>query len=96
LHQDAYASAFGPATRVVLAPLGRANVPEAERLDVQQLARDLGPKAEAASGADAIVERLVRDARSGDTVALLSNGAFEGLPSRLLGALSARSSGGLA
>jgi UDP-N-acetylmuramate: L-alanyl-gamma-D-glutamyl-meso-diaminopimelate ligase len=90
LHQGAYASAFGAATRVLLAPLGRANVPAGERLDVPQLARDLGPKAEAAASTEAIVERLVADVRSGDTVALLSNGAFEGLPSRLLGALSAR------
>jgi UDP-N-acetylmuramate: L-alanyl-gamma-D-glutamyl-meso-diaminopimelate ligase len=88
LHQSAYAGAFGAATRVILAPLGRASLPAAERLDVQQLARDLGPKAEAAPSTDAILARLVADARSGDTVALLSNGAFEGLPFRLLEALS--------
>ncbi len=87
LHQDAYASAFDAATRVILAPLGRAGVPAAERLDVQRLARDLGPKAEAAASTDAIVDRLVAGASAGDTVALLSNGAFEGLPSRLIDAL---------
>jgi UDP-N-acetylmuramate: L-alanyl-gamma-D-glutamyl-meso-diaminopimelate ligase len=90
LHQGAYAGAFGSATRVILAPLGRAGVPEAERLDVRRLAQDLGPKAEAAGSTDGIVERLVSDVRTGDTVALLSNGAFEGLPSRLIDALSAR------
>jgi UDP-N-acetylmuramate: L-alanyl-gamma-D-glutamyl-meso-diaminopimelate ligase len=90
LHQAAYASAFGAASRVLVAPLGRATVPAAERLDVEQLARDLGSKAEAAASTEAIVARLVDGARPGDTVALLSNGAFEGLPSRLLVALLAR------
>jgi UDP-N-acetylmuramate: L-alanyl-gamma-D-glutamyl-meso-diaminopimelate ligase len=88
LHQEAYARAFDTATRVLLAPLGRANVPEAERLDLARLARDLGPKAEAAASTQAILERLTREARAGDTVALLSNGVFEGLPERLLASLS--------
>jgi UDP-N-acetylmuramate: L-alanyl-gamma-D-glutamyl-meso-diaminopimelate ligase len=90
LHQSAYASAFGAATRVILAPLGRASVPIGERLDLSQLAHDLGTKAEAAPSTEAIVERLATDVRPGDTVALLSNGAFEGLPSRLLDALASR------
>jgi UDP-N-acetylmuramate: L-alanyl-gamma-D-glutamyl-meso-diaminopimelate ligase len=75
---------------VILAPLGRASVPIGERLDLSQLAHDLGTKAEAAPSTEAIVERLATDVRPGDTVALLSNGAFEGLPSRLLDALASR------
>jgi UDP-N-acetylmuramate: L-alanyl-gamma-D-glutamyl-meso-diaminopimelate ligase len=90
LHQEAYARAFDAATRVMLAPLGRSNVPEAERLDVRQLATDLGPKAEAMESTDAIVRRLLAEARAGDTVAILSNGAFDGLPARLLASLAER------
>jgi UDP-N-acetylmuramate: L-alanyl-gamma-D-glutamyl-meso-diaminopimelate ligase len=90
LHQEAYAHAFRAADRVLLAPLGRSNVPEAEQLDRARLARELGPKAEALDSVDAIVARVRTEARSGDTVALLSNGAFGGLPTRVLDALGAR------
>jgi UDP-N-acetylmuramate: L-alanyl-gamma-D-glutamyl-meso-diaminopimelate ligase len=90
LHQEAYARAFDAATRVILAPLGRDNVPEGERLDLAKLARDLGPKAEVASTTEAIALCLAESAREGDTVALLSNGAFAGLPARLMAALRSR------
>jgi len=90
LHQEAYARAFGAAGHVLLAPLGRSNVPDGERLDVERLARDLGPKATAMSSVDDIVARLVRDARPGDTVALLSNGAFGGIYAKLMGGLAQR------
>jgi UDP-N-acetylmuramate: L-alanyl-gamma-D-glutamyl-meso-diaminopimelate ligase len=89
VHQAGYARAFGAADHVVLAPLGRANIPEGERLDLSLLTRELGPKADAASGVDAIVARIAREARPGDTVALLSNGAFGGIHERLLTALRA-------
>jgi UDP-N-acetylmuramate: L-alanyl-gamma-D-glutamyl-meso-diaminopimelate ligase len=39
------------------------------------------------SGVDAIVERLVTGAAAGDTIALLSNGAFGGIHRKLLDAL---------
>ena len=86
MHQEAYARAFSAATRVVLAPLGRANLDDP--LDLARLVRDLGAKASRAPSHDAILEVLVKDARAGDTVALLSNGAFGGLPQRLVVALT--------
>ncbi|WP_394825174.1 UDP-N-acetylmuramate--L-alanine ligase [Pendulispora albinea] len=88
LHQQAYARAFGSADLVLLAPLGRANVPAGERLDLELLARDIGDKAEAMPSVDAILERLAAEARPGDAIALLSNGAFGGLHSRLLARLT--------
>jgi UDP-N-acetylmuramate: L-alanyl-gamma-D-glutamyl-meso-diaminopimelate ligase len=91
VHQDMYAHAFGAADRVVLAPLGRTNIPEDERLDLDRLARELGAKAETAKSVDAILDRLAKEARAGDTIALLSNGAFGGLHTRLLRALEERS-----
>jgi UDP-N-acetylmuramate: L-alanyl-gamma-D-glutamyl-meso-diaminopimelate ligase len=88
LHQDAYVAAFGVADEVLLAPLGRTNVPEAERLDVARLARELGPNAHACDGVDDIVARVAKGARSGDVIAVLSNGAFGGIHGKLLAALA--------
>lgn len=90
IHQEAYAHAFDAADHVLLAPLGRTNIPPAERLDLERLARELGDKATAAPDVGAIVERVVAGARPGDTVALFSNGAFGGVHARLLAALAAR------
>jgi UDP-N-acetylmuramate: L-alanyl-gamma-D-glutamyl-meso-diaminopimelate ligase len=95
LHQGPYARAFSAADRVVLAPLGRPDIAEGERLDLARLVGDLtraGRRAEAASSVDAIVAAIARDAREGDTVALLSNGAFGGIYDKLRDALSRRSS----
>ncbi|HEY2516135.1 MAG TPA: Mur ligase family protein, partial [Polyangiaceae bacterium] len=90
LHQDEYARAFGAADRVVFAPLGRTNIPEPERLDLGRLVREIGGKASAEASPDAIVARLAGEARAGDTVAVLSNGAFGGLHGKLLAALKER------
>jgi len=90
LHQEAYARAFGAADHVLLAPLGRTNVPDGERLDLDRLARELGPKASATTSVDDIVARLVGEARPGDTVALLSNGAFGGIHGRIMSGLGRR------
>jgi UDP-N-acetylmuramate: L-alanyl-gamma-D-glutamyl-meso-diaminopimelate ligase len=87
LHQDAYARAFEAADRVLLAPLGRANVPEGQRLDVDRLARELGSKASAMASVDAIVAHVSAHARPGDCVAILSNGAFGGIQRKLLDSL---------
>jgi UDP-N-acetylmuramate: L-alanyl-gamma-D-glutamyl-meso-diaminopimelate ligase len=85
LHQEAYAGAFGAATAVILAPLGRVSGDDA--LDLARLARDLGDKAQVAVSNEAIIDVIASRARAGDTVALLSNGAFGGLPAGVLLAL---------
>ena len=90
LHQHEYVEAFAPADRVLFAPLGRTNVPELERLDLDRLAREIGEKAVAEPSVDAILERIVREAAPGDTIALLSNGSFGGIHARLLAALAQR------
>ncbi len=88
LHQAAYASAFRAADRVIFAPLGRTNIAESERLDLNRLVEEIGANAEAAPSVDAIIEEIAKDARPGDVVALLSNGAFGGIHARLLQALA--------
>jgi UDP-N-acetylmuramate: L-alanyl-gamma-D-glutamyl-meso-diaminopimelate ligase len=87
IHQEAYARAFDAADHVLLAPLGRSGLPATEALDLERLARDLGDKARAMPGVEAIVERIAASATAGDTVALLSNGAFGGIHRKLLDAL---------
>ena len=93
LHQAEYPAAFEAADRVVLAPLGRTNIPAAERLDLPRLARELGERATVAPSTDAIVTSLSADAREGDVIVLMSNGAFDGVPARLVSSLSARGGG---
>lgn len=87
IHQAAYARSFDDADRVLFAPLGRSNVPEEERLDITALAKALGEKAFACKNVEEIVSIIVQSARSGDAVAVLSNGAFGGIHQKLLDAL---------
>jgi UDP-N-acetylmuramate: L-alanyl-gamma-D-glutamyl-meso-diaminopimelate ligase len=94
LHQEEYERAFGAADRVLFAPLGRTNVPEAERLDLSRLTRAIGAHAQAAPSIDAIIETIAEEARAGDVVALLSNGAFGGIHARLLRELERRAEPG--
>ena len=90
LHQEAYASAFSMASHVVIAPVGRDNIPEPERLDVTRIVSELDQRGQWArnpESVDAIIELLVQEARPGDTIALLSNGAFGGIHHKLREAL---------
>jgi UDP-N-acetylmuramate: L-alanyl-gamma-D-glutamyl-meso-diaminopimelate ligase len=88
VHQQAYVRAFDAADRVLLAPLARTNLPETDRLDLQRLALDIGPRASPMRGVDAIVARVADGARPGDVVVILSNGAFGGIQDKLLAALN--------
>jgi UDP-N-acetylmuramate: L-alanyl-gamma-D-glutamyl-meso-diaminopimelate ligase len=90
IHQQAYARAFDAADRVLLAPLGRTNLPENDRLDLDRLTRELGERASRLPSVDAIVARLVQDARPGDIVTILSNGAFGRIQDKLLAELETR------
>ena len=90
IFQDDFARAFGGATEVLIAPVFRSTLPEAERLSVPQLVRDLNGRGQSAREADSlddIVETIVRDHRPGDLVVLMSNGGFGGIHQKLLRAL---------
>lgn len=92
MHQQAYAQSFDAADRVLLAPRGRA-LAGADALDLDRLVADLtarGRDASAAPTLDAVVDAIVDWARPGDVVALLSNGAFGGVPARVIERLSSR------
>jgi UDP-N-acetylmuramate: L-alanyl-gamma-D-glutamyl-meso-diaminopimelate ligase len=88
--QEDFAKAFGGADEVLLAPVFRSTLPEADRLSVPRLVRDLndrGLNAREADSIDDIVTGIVREHRPGDLVVLMSNGGFGGIHQKLLRAL---------
>jgi UDP-N-acetylmuramate: L-alanyl-gamma-D-glutamyl-meso-diaminopimelate ligase len=90
IHQDAYVTAFDPADVVLLAPLGRSNVPASERLDVARLTGELcrrGKEATECASIAEIAERVRTRASAGDAVVIMSNGDFGGLHRLVLEAL---------
>ena len=96
LHQAEYAESFDLADQVLLAPLGRSNLPESERLDLPALVLEIAERGTPATAFDAIepmIEALEAEARPGDVVALLSNGAFGGIHQKLLARLERRVTG---
>lgn len=95
LHEQAYAEAFDAAYMTILAPVGRKEIPESERLDVAAIAqrlRERGRRAEAPITHDAILSLVLDEARAGDTLVLMSNGDFSGLLGRVVAALAVRAS----
>ncbi len=90
LHQDAYATAFDSADAVWIAPLGRSNLAPEERLDVEHLAAEISRRGRPATSNAAlsdIIAQVTEQARPGDVVALLSNGAFGGIHGKMIDAL---------
>ena len=89
--QDDFANAFAGADEVIIAPVFRSTLPDAERLSVPQLVRDLnarGTHAREAESIDDIVSGIAREHRAGDLVVLMSNGGFGGIHRKLLQALA--------
>jgi UDP-N-acetylmuramate: L-alanyl-gamma-D-glutamyl-meso-diaminopimelate ligase len=91
LHQAQYAAAFAAADVTLLAPVGRPDIPESERLDVAAIADEIratGRAAETPASSAAIVDRVATLARPGDTVVAMSNGAFDQIHDKLLARLA--------
>ena len=89
--QDDFARAFAPANEVLIAPVFRSQLAEAERLSVAQLVRDLngrGQSARETESIDDIVAAIAKEHRPGDLVVLMSNGGFGGIHQKLLRALA--------
>ena len=94
IFQDEYARAFDAADEVVIAGVGRPELPEAERLDVVRLAAEIdgrGTPARSVAAVEQIVAQLAESARPGTTLAFMSNGGFGGIHERMEAALRARS-----
>jgi UDP-N-acetylmuramate: L-alanyl-gamma-D-glutamyl-meso-diaminopimelate ligase len=93
LHQEMYASAFEAADLAILAPVGRKEIAQGEKLDVDVLSAAIartGKRALAPADHDAIVALLEHEAQPGDTLVAMSNGDFGGIVSRVVAALAAR------
>lgn len=97
VHQSDYSTAFGASDLAIIAPVARSEIPASDRLDVNALVaaiRARGKLAETVepgpSSVDAIVASVKAFVRSGDTVVVLSNGAFGGIHEKLLEALGER------
>jgi UDP-N-acetylmuramate: L-alanyl-gamma-D-glutamyl-meso-diaminopimelate ligase len=93
IHQEAYARAFSPADLVLLAPVGRMEIPEAERLDLKVLAQQLtaaGKRVVLGESIDALVAQVAQAAQPGAAVVAMSNGAFGNIHDKLLSALATR------
>jgi UDP-N-acetylmuramate: L-alanyl-gamma-D-glutamyl-meso-diaminopimelate ligase len=93
--QQDFVQAFSEsaADEVVLAAVFRSTLPDDERLDVEEVVRDLtrrGRRARVIPTADAITATLAAEAREGDLVIIMSNGGFDGIHDKLLHALRHR------
>ena len=94
--QQDFARALGQADHVVLAAVFRSALPDEQRLDAQQIVRDLqsnGTDARYIPATDDIVRTVSRDAKDGDLLIVMSNGGFDNIHQKLLAALEARGSG---
>lgn len=91
--QEAYGTALGKADHAIVAGLFRPErYDEATRLDPEQLIASLrarGIEADYEPAVDGIVSRIIRGARAGDVVLIMSNGGFGGIHERLLAGLAA-------
>jgi UDP-N-acetylmuramate: L-alanyl-gamma-D-glutamyl-meso-diaminopimelate ligase len=91
--QDDFARAFAAADEVLLAPVFRSTLPEAERLSVPQLVRDInrtGRSARDAESIEDIINAIVQEHGQDDLVVVMSNGGFGGIHQKLLRALERR------
>jgi UDP-N-acetylmuramate: L-alanyl-gamma-D-glutamyl-meso-diaminopimelate ligase len=73
--------------------VGRPEIAASEKLDVDAITRAIvesGRRAESPDAVPAIVDRLVELAEPGDTIAIMSNGAFGGIYDAVLAALTRR------
>ncbi len=90
--QDDFARAFSTANEVLIAPLFRSRLPEADQLSVSKLVRDLnhgGTHARETHSVDEIIDVIVREHRPNDLIVIMSNGGFGGIHKKLIQLLGA-------
>jgi len=93
IFQSEFARAFSAADHVVLPAVYRSNLPEDQRLSVEQLVAELeasGQDARYVPQVDDIVAMVSREAKAGDLVVVMSNGSFDNIHEKLLSALESR------
>ena len=95
IHQHEYAESFDGAARVSLkVPEPHDKVPANEQLSVpavaEALEREHGIQADYSSDVSELVSRVANEAKEGDVILVMSNGAFGGFIPSVLGALEQR------
>lgn len=89
--QKDYVSAFQQADFIFVAkPFDQSKIAEAERFSSEELVKDIaagGKDAREFAASDDIVAAVKAEARKGDVVLVMSNGAFDGIYQKLLSAL---------
>lgn len=92
--QNEYSEAFSEADRILIAhPYRENDIPAHERLDVEKIASSLhrmGKDAHSVSSTENIVEYVMRGVDHGDIILVMSNGAFDGITSKLAEGLKCR------
>jgi UDP-N-acetylmuramate: L-alanyl-gamma-D-glutamyl-meso-diaminopimelate ligase len=92
IFQEEFPKAFAAAHGVVIGEVNRAaDLASTERLDAERLVTDLqrlGKPSFHEPSADRIIEKLRPQLQKGDVLVVLSNGAFDGLQTKLLAALA--------
>ncbi|MEM7436428.1 MAG: Mur ligase family protein [Myxococcota bacterium] len=87
LHQERYPQAFEHADITLIAPVGRAEIPDEEKLDTERIAtllNDSGKEASAYATIDETIDAAVARAREDDIVVVMSNGRFGDAADRIL------------
>ena len=89
--QDSLAESLALADEIIVANVFKSEaIPENERLDLTAVTRQIekqGRRARILADADAIVQQTAPEMRSGDVIAILSNGGFGGIYEKLPAAL---------
>jgi len=84
VHKDHLGPSLEAADRVLLYQ------PDDLGWDLHGVAASLGAKAEVHASIEALLAAVLREARSGDHVLIMSNGAFGGIHDKLLAALGTK------
>ncbi len=92
--QNEFARCFAPADRITLCrPFAAEKLESSLRLEVEQIVKNLkerGVSADWQDSADAIVASVVPQLEKGDKLVIMSNGGFDGIHEKFLGALRRR------
>jgi UDP-N-acetylmuramate: L-alanyl-gamma-D-glutamyl-meso-diaminopimelate ligase len=91
--QSDFVRALGRAHHVVLPAVFRSTLPDDQRLDPEQVIRELRDQhvdARFIPSTDDIVRTVAKDARNGDLIVVMSNGGFDDIHQKLLDALKVR------
>lgn len=92
IFQHEFAKALSKADIAIVANVFRADkVPEAERLDVESLVKEIGKNAHHFAATNDIIEFIAKEAKKGDCILIMSNGGFDNIHERLLKRLCEKS-----